>query len=790
MRCFKRIVFVFLWSNLLLLGGVNGQSIIKGRVQDAATGEPLPGATIQIEGTYSGSITNGMGLFTLSAKSFPLVLSVRYIGYQSTQVAVDKMPSEPLRILLTASSIKLPEITISGEDPAISIMRRVIEEKQKWRKELRTYSVLAYNRFRMENDTGIVSIWESGTRAYWDANRGVREVSLWQQKTQNMNIDDLLPAAMFVANLYDDDIDVAGHRLMGVTHPNALSFYDFELTGFSSRDSLEVYLIAVKPKLKTSAGFVGNVAVLDQQYALLSAHLKPGAAFLFPPPINGVEIDYEQQFSSFGGNFWLPVDFKADMDVQIGFGGLLEFPVFRIRQLSSLSEFEVNVTLPDSLYAQRRSVVQDTSATKVTVRPLDGVGVPLTPEEAKAYAGIDSTMTLEKAYEPTGLLAKMVKTSVNTDGNGQNSRGNVRVGSSSSTSFRPNIWINRVEGYHLRLNAETWLGKQVSLQQSVGYSTAQKKVGWSLGGTWKAPIEVNVTYRDVISPQFQPQLRSQLFASYGVISGDEDYFDYFARKGFTLSAQKRLSRRNRIFATISFSSETHNPLVQKQFESFFGPKFEVRPNQQITQGDLQWVGVELKGERDSLPLPIGPQRDWKLEFEQSLGGTVTQLGNYSRLEGMVRWRIPTFFSRRLLPNALDIRVVGGRVWGDHIPNQKLGAIDGLTELSLFGGIKTLGTRPYVGDTWGLVAWEHTFRTVPFEIIGFDWAIKKHWNVLVHGAHGKTTNQSSSSVVKNSNGIHSELGVSLSGLFSLFRLDATWRVDEPGFRWGVSVARIY
>ena len=56
----------------------------------------------------------------------------------------------------------------------------------------------AYNRFRMENDTGIVSIWESGTKAYWDRERGVREVSVWQQQTRNMDFDGMLPAALFV----------------------------------------------------------------------------------------------------------------------------------------------------------------------------------------------------------------------------------------------------------------------------------------------------------------------------------------------------------------------------------------------------------------------------------------------------------------------------------------------------------------------------------------------------------------------------------------------------------------
>jgi len=778
--------------------GVLGQVVVEGSVVDGSTKEPLPGASVQIKGTYSGSITNGNGLFTLKTGSLPVTLIVRFIGYQSAELEIQSAAQIPISIALAPSTLKLPELTITGEDPAIRIMRRVIEEKQKWRKELHTYSVLAYNRFRMENDSGIVSIWESGTKAFWDEKRGIREVSLWQQKTQNMEIDDLLPAAMFVVNLYDDDIEVAGHTLMGVTHPKALSFYDFSLTSISARDNSEVYIISAKPKLKTSAGFVGQIAVLDEKYALISAELKPGAAFLFPPPVNGVDIQYEQQFSSFGGDFWLPVDFKADMDVQIGFGGLLEFPKFKIRQLSSLTDFEVNVVLPDSLYAQRSVVVRDTVLSKVTVRPPDAVQIPLTPEEAIAYAEIDSTMTLEKAYEPTGILARFVKTSIddNNNGNRNRNRGGRGTGRGNASDFslqsshRPAFWINRVEGYHFRLNTDLEPNRVWTISNTLGYSSAQKKVGWEVGVERQAKVTLGVKYTDLIKSQLEPSLRSQLFTSGPLVVGEPDYYDYYSNKGFAVSVTKQWMRRNRLVSSITYASESHNPLVQKQFSSFVGMDFEVRPNQSISKGSLQYVKLELKGERDSLPIPIGPQRQWKVNFEQSLAGSITDSGQYSRLEAEVQWRFDTFFSRRLLPNSLDVRLVGGRIWGDHIPNQKLGYIDGLTFFSFFGGIKTLATRPYVGDTWGLLAWEHTFRTVPFEVIGFDWAVQKHLNVLVHGAHGKATNQSSTASVNNSENVHHEMGVSLSGLFSLFRLDATWRLDQPDFRWGISVARIF
>ncbi|MCH8820222.1 MAG: hypothetical protein IIB03_07875 [Acidobacteria bacterium] len=193
-----------------------------------------------------------------------------------------------------------------------------------------------------------------------------------------------------------------------------------------------------------------------------------------------------------------------------------------------------------------------------------------------------------------------------------------------------------------------------------------------------------------------------------------------------------------------------------------------------------------------MPVPLGPQRSLDLEIEKSVGGDVVSGGGYLKVDASLFWRFNTFFSRRLLPNALDVHVLAGSVFGS-VPVQKLGIVDGSPIFTTFGGLKTAKNPPYQGDRWALVAWEHTFRTIPFELIGWEWAIKKHWNVILHGAHGWTSFEDYEPAgipVYDSDGVHNELGFSLSGLFTILRLDASWRLDEPGFRFGFSVARLF
>lgn len=59
----------------------SGEWILSGRVLDAATGEALPGASLQIQGTYSGTISNSEGAFRLSLEEDSTILIVRFIGY-------------------------------------------------------------------------------------------------------------------------------------------------------------------------------------------------------------------------------------------------------------------------------------------------------------------------------------------------------------------------------------------------------------------------------------------------------------------------------------------------------------------------------------------------------------------------------------------------------------------------------------------------------------------------------------------------------------------------------------
>src|SRR5690606_30451302 len=145
----------------------------------------------------------------------------------------------------------------------------------------------------------------------------------------------------YLPNFYDDNLDIADFDVIGVTHPDALKYYHFELVAFNKIDDRIVFEIKVTSNRKLQQLFEGTIHVIDIDYALISVKLKPNSVVVFPPPIQEFDMYYEQQFSNFGGDFWLPVDFRMEGVIKIGLPGL-RFPPIGFNQVSKLNDYKVN----------------------------------------------------------------------------------------------------------------------------------------------------------------------------------------------------------------------------------------------------------------------------------------------------------------------------------------------------------------------------------------------------------------------------------------------------------------
>src|SRR5690606_410936 len=112
---------------------VKAQERISGRVQDAETGQPLASVHVTVEGSGQGTITNDEGRFTMAVPELPVTLQARHIGYVTGRISVPERTDTPILITLAPAVLELDELFVTGDEFGDNIMRKVIEEKQKWR---------------------------------------------------------------------------------------------------------------------------------------------------------------------------------------------------------------------------------------------------------------------------------------------------------------------------------------------------------------------------------------------------------------------------------------------------------------------------------------------------------------------------------------------------------------------------------------------------------------------------------------------------------------------------------
>ena len=110
----KNIYKYFKFSLLILMMGfasaLYGQNEISGRITDE-TGSPLPGVSVLVKGTTTGTSTDNEGRYNLSAPA-DAVLTVSFIGFGTKEVPVENRTI--IDISLEPEVTALQEIVVTG----------------------------------------------------------------------------------------------------------------------------------------------------------------------------------------------------------------------------------------------------------------------------------------------------------------------------------------------------------------------------------------------------------------------------------------------------------------------------------------------------------------------------------------------------------------------------------------------------------------------------------------------------------------------------------------------------
>lgn len=133
-----KIRTICLLLSLLAAVSAFGQTaLFKGIVTDSVSGEPLPYASVQLESTGKGAMTDADGRFSFTASKKRAVLEVSYLGYDTKKVRVEPGKSGNLHVRLVPSGIALEEVIVKPkreryrrrDNPAVAFVRKVIDAR-------------------------------------------------------------------------------------------------------------------------------------------------------------------------------------------------------------------------------------------------------------------------------------------------------------------------------------------------------------------------------------------------------------------------------------------------------------------------------------------------------------------------------------------------------------------------------------------------------------------------------------------------------------------------------------
>jgi hypothetical protein len=376
-------------------------------------------------------------------------------------------------------------------------------------------------------------------------------------------------------------------------------------------------------------------------------------------------------------------------------------------------------------------------------------------------------MTIDKAFKPSGPLARFVNVE---DGDDEPSKPKTGLAKWLS-GVSPDLHYNKTAGVHLGIGYEPEALKlPVALTVGGGYNTLAEEAFYnvSLSSKKRSPWMWSAAYSYDIESAYRESIYPQWMTSALPLLGAADYH--------------RVYGSERVEAGMTFRSGRGVPVRERRRASSFRPEFglSIVQDRAVSFETVRAVRATFSTEGNTAPYGITGQENIRIEIEHADELFSSDVG-YTRYHVEVDHRFETWLRRRFLPNALDVKLIAATATGT-LPAYKTHLVDGsLSAFTPFGGLRTLRSAAYEANDVLALHWEHHFRTVPFEWLGWDRAVDKGVGVIVFGSSVQTWRPKHT---------HHEIGASISGLFSLMRVDVAYRLDQPGFFAGLSLARIF
>jgi hypothetical protein len=309
-RMIRTLLFLL---SFLFLTEASAQFLVKGKVTDAETGDPIPFASVLLKGTTIGMNTDFEGNYSLSSQSLPDSIIVSYIGYLTQSKALANTAEQTLNFQLRPSDFEMEAFVFeSGENPAFDIIRKAVDRKKDFdKRSLNAYETKNYTKIEVDidhvseefsqrksvqkvtsvldsikqltNDEGekILPVFFSETlsKFYYRNNPELRKEIVEKSKVTGVGITDGSTTSQITGsvfqeyNFYKNWLNILEKDFVSPIADGWKAFYDYDLLDSVLVGQDSCYKLQVYPRREQDLAFSGTIWINKETYALKQVDL-------------------------------------------------------------------------------------------------------------------------------------------------------------------------------------------------------------------------------------------------------------------------------------------------------------------------------------------------------------------------------------------------------------------------------------------------------------------------------------------------------------------------------------
>lgn len=393
---------------------------IEGKIIDQNK-NPLPYVNIHKMNTSLGVATNLDGLYSLNLPAGKHIVEYRMIGFKTITDTIYVREGKKTRknYTLLEESVELSSVEITyGEDPAIPIIKKVIEQREKHLNEYQKYtcqnftkSIFKFSghqlgervfglklslqqRFEMDSmikadfskNDGFFYTSESETQLYKDKDK-IKEVMVSSRVSGDPKQFSFNFSQNYAMNFYENLIsfNFSNKFFISPVASYALSDYRYFLIGTFQDNNQTINKIKVIPKNLASNCFYGHIYIIDSLWRIHAIDLnitKENNLMFFD------SLNIKQSFTNIEDNIWKPTSNVQRAYANIGIMGM---NILATLDFNSMSQnFDFNPELNKDIFSKELLLINKDANLKDSLYWKTNSPLPSTDTERAFYAYEDS----------------------------------------------------------------------------------------------------------------------------------------------------------------------------------------------------------------------------------------------------------------------------------------------------------------------------------------------------------------------------------------------------------------